>query len=37
MGLVQYAESELTRIPKDEDGMQDLANRNILEIVKSPL
>lgn len=34
MGLVQYAESELTRIPKDEDGMQDLANRNILEIVK---
>lgn len=34
MDLVQYAESELARIPKDEDGMQDLVNRNILEIVK---
>lgn len=34
MSLVQYAESELVRIPKDEDGMQDLVNRNILEIIK---
>lgn len=35
MGLVQYTESELSRIPKDEYGMQDLVNRNILEIVKA--
>ena len=35
MSLVEYAESELTRIPKDEDGMQDLVNRYILEIVKA--
>ena len=35
MSLVEYTESELTRIPKDEDGMQDLVNRNILEIVKA--
>ena len=35
MSLVEYAESELTRIPKDEDGMQDLVNRNILEIVEA--
>ena len=34
MDLVQYAESELARIPEDEDGMQDSVNRNILEIVK---
>ena len=35
MSFVEYTESELTRIPKDEDGMQDLVNRNILEIVKA--
>ena len=34
MNLVKYTESELARIPKDEDGMQDLVNRNIIEIVK---
>lgn len=34
MNLIQYAESELARIPKDEDGMQDLVNHDILEIVK---
>lgn len=33
MDLVQYAKSELSRIEKDEDGMQDLANAEILEIV----
>lgn len=35
MSLVEYTENELARIPKDEDGMQDLINRNILEIVKA--
>ena len=35
MSFVEYTESELTRIPKDEDGMQDLVNRNILEIIKA--
>ena len=35
MNLIQYAESELARIPKDEDGMQDLLNHDILEIVKT--
>ena len=35
MNLVEYTENELARIPKDEDGMQDLVNRNILEIVKA--
>lgn len=35
MSLVEYTESELARIPKDEDGMQDLVNRDILEIVKA--
>ena len=27
MSFVEYTESELTRIPKDEDGMQDLNDR----------
>lgn len=35
MSLVEYTESELARIPKDEDGMQDLVNRDILEIIKA--
>ena len=34
MDSIRYAKSELARISKDEDGMQDLVNRNILEIVK---
>lgn len=35
MNLIDYAEDELARILKDEDGMQELVNRNILEIVKA--
>ena len=35
MGLMNYAESELARITHDEDGMQDLMNKNILEIIKT--
>ena len=34
MGLLKYAEYELSRIPKDEDGMQDVMNADILAIVK---
>ena len=34
MGLVEYAKSELERIGKDEDGMQEVMNRDILEIVE---
>lgn len=34
MSLTSYAESELARMPHDEDGMQDLMDKNILEIVK---
>lgn len=34
MGLVEYAKSELDRIPKDGDGMQDRINRDILELVE---
>ena len=35
MNLTSYAESELARIPHEEDGiMQDLMKKNILEIVK---
>lgn len=34
MSLVEYAKSELDRIPKDEDGMQDRINKDILEIVE---
>ena len=34
MGLLDYAKSELDRIHKDEDGMQEQINNDILEIVK---
>lgn len=34
MELVEYAKSELERIGKDEDGMQEVMNRDILEIVE---
>ena len=34
MSLTSYAESELARIPHDEDGMQDLIDKNVLEILK---
>ncbi len=34
MNLIKYAEMELARIPQDEDGMQALINRDILDIVK---
>lgn len=34
MSLIEYAKSELARIGTDEDGMQELMNRDILEIVE---
>lgn len=34
MSLLDYAKSELDRIHKDEDGMQEQINNDILEIVK---
>ena len=34
MGLVEYAKSELERLGTDEDGMQEVMNRDILEIVE---
>ena len=34
MNLIDYAESELRRIPKDKDGMQEIINQNILDLVK---
>lgn len=34
MSLTKYAEAELARIPHDEDGLQSLTDKNILEIVK---
>lgn len=34
MSLVEYAKSELARIGRDEDGMQDMINKNILSIVE---
>lgn len=34
MSMVEYAKSELARIGKDEKGMQDAINKNILEIVE---
>ena len=33
MSIYNYAKSELDRIPKDKDGMQELMNEQILEIV----
>lgn len=34
MNLLNHAKSELDRIHKDEDGMQELINNDILEIIK---
>lgn len=34
MNLIEYAESELGRISKDKDGIQEIINQNILELVK---
>ena len=34
MGLVEFAKSELERIKKDDDGLQEMANSAILEIVE---
>ncbi len=34
MDLVEYAKSELNRIEKDEDGMQERINKQIMEIVE---
>lgn len=34
MSLLTYAEAELNRIQKDEDGMQSLINKDILDIIK---
>lgn len=33
MSLIDYAKRELERIQKDDDGMQDMINKDILEIV----
>lgn len=33
MSMIEYAKSELARIGKDDDGMQDMMNRDILEII----
>lgn len=35
MDLVKYAENEIARIPKDEDNIQEVINRDILKIVKA--
>lgn len=32
--MIEYAKSELARISKDEDGIQDAINKNILDIVE---
>lgn len=34
MGLVEFAKSELDRIKKDDDGLQEMTNSAILEIVE---
>lgn len=34
MSLVDWAKRELDRIPKDEDGMQEQANQNIMELLE---
>ena len=34
VGLIEYAKSELSRIPKDKDGMQELMNKDILEVIR---
>lgn len=34
MSLVEYAKSELAKIGRDEEGLQDLINKNILDIVE---
>lgn len=34
MGMIEYAKSELAKIKKDEDGMQEVMNDCILEIVE---
>ena len=34
MSLVEYAKNELSRISKDEDGMQDMMNSHIIKMVK---
>lgn len=34
MSLIEYAKSELARITRDEDGMQDLMDKGILEIIE---
>ena len=34
MSMIEYAKRELERIGKDEDGMQDMINKDILQIVK---
>ena len=33
-GLMLFAEQELARIPKDDDGMQEIINKHILDMVK---
>lgn len=34
MNLIEYAESELGHILRDKDGMQEIINQNILDLVK---
>lgn len=35
MGLVEYAKRELDRIPKDKDGIQEMINKDIIEIIEA--
>ena len=32
--LLEYAKRELDRIPKDSDGMQEMMNKDILDIIE---
>ena len=34
MNITEYAKSELERLGKDDEGMQELINKDILEIVE---
>lgn len=34
MNIIEYAKSELDRINKDKDGMQDMINKQIIEIIE---
>lgn len=34
MSLLEWAKAELDRIPKDSDGMQEMMNKDILDIIE---